>query len=162
MPFTYLIILAVVLVISPFVLKLASNKGKKTKQSLKSFFILILSAQIILGFLNWETFKETGKSGFGLAFTYPQSFLGLFFIVSIIQLSILLLSKKFYTTAVILNFINTVIFFIAMIRLGQITGIQAASFANIGAAFAVLIGNIIGLIFINKDKNLLKKYPFKL
>lgn len=159
MNFTYIIILVAVLVFSPFVLKLASNQGKKTKQNLKSFFIFFLSAQILLGFLNWENFS-TGRNGFELALTYPQSFLSLFFIVSIIQLSLLLLSEKFYTKTVILNFLNSIIFLTAMIRLGQITSFQPVSFANISAIFAVLIGNVIGLIFINKDKNILNKYPF--
>ncbi len=148
MNFTYLIILAVVLFISPFVLKLASNQGKKTKQSLKYFFISILSAQIILGF-------------FGVlesALTHPQSFLGLFFAITIIQIFLLLLKQKSYTPAVILNFINTFVFFYGMIRLSQITGIQNSSIASIGTAFTVLIGNVFGLIFINTDKNLLKKY----
>lgn len=157
MNFTYIIILVAVLGISPFVLKLASNQGKKTKQDLKFVFIFLLCAQIILGFLNWENFTA-GRSGF--AFAYPESFLGLFFAVTFIQIILLLLNRKFSTPAVIFNFINTIVFFTGMIRLGQITGIQLAGTASIGTAFAVLIGNVIGLIFINRDKNILKKYPF--
>lgn len=45
-----------------------------------------------------------------------------------------------------------------MIKLSNILGFQAVSFASIVAVFLVLLGNIIGLTFINKDKNLLKKY----
>lgn len=148
MNFTYVIILVAVLVISPFVLKLASSQDKKNKQSLKSFFIFIILAQIILGFFG----------GVKLALNYPQSLLGLFFVICIVQMILLFLNQKFHTLAVILNFINTIIFFIGMIRLGQITGIQIASLASIGTAFAVLIGNVLGLILINRDKNLLKKY----
>lgn len=93
MNLTYFLILAVVLVVSPVVLKLASNQ-----------------------------------------------------------------SNKLLTQIVALNFINTIFFFIGMIRLGQITGIQAISWGSIGVAFAILIGNVIGLVFINSDKSLLKRY----
>lgn len=139
MNFTYVIILVAVLIISPFVLRLASNQGKKAKQNLKSLFILMLSAQILLGFLG------------GLN-------LGIFLVITAAQIVLLFLNRKFDTLAVILNFINTFVFFYVMIRLGQTTGIQDTSFASIGTAFIVLFGNVIGLILINKDKSLLKKY----
>ncbi|MBI2338419.1 hypothetical protein HYU95_04515 [Candidatus Daviesbacteria bacterium] len=158
--FTYLIILAAVLLVSPFVLKIASSQKKESKKQLKFIFIFILSAQILLGFFNWENFS-VGRSGFELTLDYLQSFLGLFFIVTAVQIVLVLLKQKCHTLAVLLNFINTIIIFAGMIRLGQITGIQLVSFASIGAVFAVLIGNVIGLVFINRDKNLLKKYPFK-
>jgi len=45
-----------------------------------------------------------------------------------------------------------------MIRLSSFLGFQAVSLASIGTVFLVLIGNVLGLAFINKDKNLLKKY----
>ncbi len=157
MNFAYLIILAAVLLISPFVLKLAQNQDKKSKQNLKTFLIIMLSTQIFLGFLNWENFA-VGRSGFEFAFAYQQSFLGLFFVVSVIQIVLLFLNQKLYTLAVILNFINTIVFFAGMIRIGQITNSQVVSWASVGAVFAVLIGNVIGLILINKDRNLLKKY----
>lgn len=148
MSFTYLIILAIILIISPFVLKLASNQEKKAKQNSKAFFILILFAQIILGFFgNLE-----------LSFAHPNSLLGLFFIITIIQILFLLISKSFDTLVVVLNFLNTFLIFIGMIRLSNILGYQVASLASISTIFLVLIGNVIGLIFINKDKNLLKKY----
>lgn len=139
MNFTYLIILVAVLVISPVVLKLASKQGKDTKQSLKYLLILMLSAQIFLGFFG------------GLN-------LGIFLAITITQIILLIINQKFYSLAVVLNFINTFIFFYGMIRLGQVTGIQDTSFASIGTVFIVLIGNVVGLILINKDKNLLKKY----
>ncbi|MDO8570191.1 MAG: hypothetical protein Q7R97_01230 [Candidatus Daviesbacteria bacterium] len=158
MDYTYIIILAVVLVISPFVLKLATNQGKKAKQSLRSVFILIIFAQILLGFLNWETFKGMGRNGFELSLTYPDSFLGLFFIISIIQIFLLLINKSFTTLVVVLNFLNTFLIFVGMIRLSNILGYQVASLVSIGTVFLVLIGNVVGLVLINKDKNLLKKY----
>lgn len=157
MNFTYVIILVAVLVISPFVLKLASNQGEKAKYNLKLFFISILSAQFLLGLLNWENFTS-GRSGFELALSYPQSVLGIFFIISLIQFFLLIAGKKLSTFVVILNFINTVVIFIGMIRLSNILGFQAASLSSIGTVFLVLAGNVVGLVFINKDKNLLKKY----
>lgn len=158
MDYTYLIILVGVLIISPFVLKLSINQGEKTKQNLKYAFIFIILAQILLGFLNWETFKGMGRNGFELSITYPNSFLGLFFIVSIIQILLLLINKSFNTLVVVLNFLNTFLIFIGMIRLSNMLGYQVASLASIATVFLVLIGNVVGLVLINKDKNLLKKY----
>lgn len=140
----YIFILAAVLLISPFIIRLASFQNKNTKDNLKTIFLSFLFLQLILSFK--------------IAFAYPQSFLGLFFAVTIVQIILLFLNQKLYMLAVILNFINTIIFFAGMIKLGQVTGIQDTSFASIGTAFILLIGNVVGLIFINKDKNLLKKY----
>lgn len=157
MDFTYLIILAAVLVISPFILKLASKQTPKNKQKLRVFLLLILSTQIILGFLNWENFT-VGRTGFELSLAYPNSFLGFLFIISAIQVILLILNKSFNTLIVILNFFNTVLIFIGMSRLSNILDFQAASFASVGAVFLILTGNVVGLAFINKDNNLLKKY----
>ncbi len=159
MNFTYVIILAAVLVISPFVSRTASSQRRETKQQLKFIFLFILSAQILLGFLNWEDFT-TGRSGFELSLTYLNSFLGLFFIISILQIIFLIISHLFNTAVVVLNFINSVLIFLGLIRLSNILGFQAVSWASIGAVFLVLSGNIIALAFINKDKDLLKKYPY--
>lgn len=156
----YTLILAITILLSPFIITLASKQSKKTKQQLKFVFLLILSAQIFLGFLNWENFS-VGRGGFELSLAYPNSFLGFFFIISVIQISLLIFNKSFNTLVIILNFINTVLIFIGMIKLSNISGFQAVSFASVGAVFLVLTGNIVGLAFINKDKNLLKKY-FKL
>ncbi len=154
--FTYLIILFAVLVISPFVLKLASQQKKETKKQLKFAFLAILFAQILLGFLNWENFTS-GRSGFELSLAYSLSFLGLFFVICAAQI-FLLFDKSFNTLAVVLNFINSVIIFAGMIRLSDMLGFQAVSFASLGAVFLVLAGNVVGLTYINKNKNLLKKY----
>lgn len=140
----YFFILTAILIISPFIIRLASSQNKKTKDNLKVIFLSFLLLQLILSFK--------------IAFAYPQSFLGLFFVVTIVQIILLFLNRKFYTLAVILNFINTIIFFVGMIRLGQTTGVQDTSFTSIGTTFIVLIGNVVGLILTNKDKNLLKKY----
>lgn len=155
----YVVILIAVLLISPFILKIASSQNKKTKYNLKIVFLTLLTAQLILGFLNWENFTS-GRSAFELSLSFPGSLLGLFFVVSIFQILFLLISKSFNTLVVVLNFINSVLIFMGMIRLSSLLGFQAVSLPSIGAVFLVLIGNAIGLSFINKDKNLLKKYPF--
>lgn len=157
MNLTYVIILAVVLLISPFVLKIASSQKKNDKQQLKFILLFLLSAQILLGFLNWENFSS-GRSGFELALSYPNSLLGLFFIISLLQIIFLIINKSLNSLAVILNFLNSILIFVGMIKLSNLLGFQAVSFASIGAVFLALTGNVIGLAFINKDKNLLKKY----
>lgn len=153
---TYAIILVFVLLLSPFVLKLASKQDKKSKIRLKIVFISILIFQLILGFLNWENFTN-GRSGFELSLAYPNSLLGLFFIISAVQILALLAYKSFNTQVVILNFINSILLFAGLIRLSAILGFQAVSLASIGAVFLVLIGNVLGLTWINKDKNLLRQ-----
>ncbi len=152
-------VFVVTILISPFVLILAAKQDKKTKNYLKLSWIVLLALQTFLGFLNWENFT-IGRSGIELSLTYPNSLLGLFFVISILQIFFLLVNKSFNTLVVALNFANTILIFAGMIRLSGILGYQALSFASIGAVFLVLIENIIGLAFINKDKNLLKKYPF--
>lgn len=141
--FTYAIILAVVLVISPFVLRLASNQKKEAKKQLKNILLFILSAQIILGFFNWENFRTIG--------------LGLFFIISLFQLLMLLLNK-YLNVFVFLNFINSVLIFVAMIKLSNDLGYQVVNLPSISSVFLVLFGNVIALVYVNRDKNLLKKY----
>lgn len=157
MDFTYLVILAFVLLISPFVLKLASKQDKKIKRNLKTTFIFILFAQILSGFFNWENFSA-GRNGYELSLAYPSSLLGLFFAISLAQTILLLSPKSSNTLAVVLNFANSVTIFIAMARLSGILGFQAVGLASVGTVFLVLSGNVIGLIFINRRKNLL---PFK-
>lgn len=159
MSFTYLIVLIAVLAISPFVLMLASKQNKEIKQNLKIVYIFILFAQILLGLFNWENFS-VGRIGFDLSLAYPESILGLFFIISALQIILLLSSKSFNSFVVILNFIGSVTIFIGMIRLSSILGFQAVSLASVGAVFLALMGNVLALAFINKDKNLLKKYPY--
>lgn len=155
----YAVILAAVLIISPFVLKIASSQDKKTKQNLRIIYLILLAFQILLGLLNWETLTGQGRSGFELAISYPNSYLWLFFVVTFIQIILLLLKKhSLDTSAVILNFANTIIFFITMISISKILGQQIVSLANIGTIFTVLTGNVVGLVLVNIDKNLLKKY----
>lgn len=151
----YALILVVVLLISPFTLHLAASQKKKTKQSLRVLFLILLSLELILGFFNWETFKGSGKTGFELALGYTGSYLWLFFITALIQMMLLLLKKSILDTiTVVLNFINTILFFAAMIILSNLLGKQVVSLVSIGVIFAVLIGNVVGLILVNKDSNL--------
>lgn len=159
MDFSYTFILAIVLILSPFVLALAVKQDKQFKQNLKYISLTILSSQLILGLLNWENLAS-GRSGYELSLTYPNSLLGLFFIISILQIFLLATNKLYNTAVVILNFINSVLIFVGLIRLSSLLGFQAVSFASIGAVFLVLIGNVVALVFANKDKKLLNKYPF--
>ena len=153
----HVVILITILLISPFVLKVASSQNKHSKHKLRVTFLCILALQLVLGFLNWENFN-IGRSGFELSLSYPNSYLELFFIFSIIQIILLLLNESFNRIVVILNFVNSILIFAALINLSSTLGFQAVSFASIGVVFLILIGNVIGLVFINKDRNLLKKY----
>lgn len=155
----YLIIIVIVLIASPLILRLAQNQKKEVKRNLKLALLTVFTAQLTLGLLNWENFS-VGRSGFELSLAHPSSFLGFFFIISVIQATLLILNKSFNTLVVILNFINTILIFAGMIRLSSILGFQAVSLASVGAVFLVLMGNVLALAFINKDKNLLKKYPY--
>lgn len=160
MGFSYIFILVGVLVLSPFILILASSQNKKSKNNLKLIFLCILIVQILLGSLNWENLQGSGRSGFELSLAYPDSFLGLFFITSLLQIILLLLNKSFTTAVAVLNFINSLVIFAGMIKLSRLLENQIISLPSIGAVFLVLIGNVISLMWINKDKNLLKKYPW--
>ena len=155
MDFSYLLVLAAVLILSPFALAAASKQDKKTKTKVRLVFLFFIISQLVLGFLNWENF-ESGRSGISLAISYPGSLLWLFFVISAVQVLLVLLNTRFTTLyAAILNFVNTVVLFAGLIRVSQILGFQAVSFASIATVFLVLIGNISGLVYINKDRNLL-------
>src|SRR3990167_994931 len=133
----YFLILALTLLVSPFVLTL------------------------LLGFLNWEKFTTTGRSGFDLALAFPQTFLWVFFLILFLQ-AVFLTSRhpSLGNLTVVLNFVNTVIFFVSQITLGSVAGKQLVSWGSILAAFLILVANIVGLIYINKDKNMLAKFPY--
>lgn len=154
---TYIIILIAVLGLSPFVLRIASSQEKETKQQLKLIFLLMLLAQIFLGFLNWT--PAIGKiSGFSLAIAYPISLLWTFFAISLIQILLIIMNTKLNILIVVLNFINSILIFISLNLTSRILGFQAFSVPAVAGVFLVLFGNIVGLVFINKDKNLLRKY----
>lgn len=156
-----LLVLIGVLVISPFVLVIAARQDKKTKNTLRNLSILLLFLQLAMGLFNWETLTGPGRTGYELALAYPSSFLGIFFLVSLVQLVIFILNlKQYWKLAVILNFANTVILFAGMIRIGNMMGVQIINLVLVATVFSVLVGNVIGLVFINKDRGILSKYPF--
>lgn len=151
------LVLAITILISPFFIAIAARQDKKIKHKLKTAWIFLLASQLLLGFFNWERFSGPGRSGFELALIFPGSILlSLFFLISVSQI-ILLLSKKTAFLSVWLNFLNTIIFFLAMTRISNILGVQIVSLASITVVFSVLIGNVAGLLFINKDPRLLSK-----
>lgn len=156
----YFVILVFVIILSPFLISAASKQDKKHKSRLLHLFLLILAGQIILGFFNWETLVGTGRTGFGLALAYPNSLLWTFFAVSLIQIAFLVSGRHNLKTAVVgLNFCNTILFFLGLIRISNIVGTQIFSIPAVVSAFLVLFGNVVGLMFINKDKKLLSKIP---
>ncbi|MBI3980985.1 hypothetical protein HY345_03215 [Candidatus Microgenomates bacterium] len=153
----YFVILFVVLLTSPFIIKLAQSQNKKSKTKLKNIFLLLLITQIILGFFNWENFS-VGRNAYELSLAYPNSLIGSFFVITALEIFLLLLNKSVHIAAVVLNFINCALIFMAMIKISNMLGFQLVSFASVVAVFLALIGNVIGLAYINKDVNLLKKY----
>ncbi len=155
-------ILPVTLLLAPFILKVAVKQDKKIKSVLRSVvWITILSLQLLLGFFNWERFNEIERSGFELSLTYYNSFLWLFFLLTIIQIILLLTKRRvFDITSLILNAINVFVFFFSVITISRIVGYQIVSLWSIVAIFLVLIGNVVGLMLVNKDSKLLSNYPW--
>lgn len=129
----YTLILVVVLAISPWVLKLAEKQDKKTKSRLKNIFLLLLIGQTLLGLPSWKL-------------------LPLFLTISTFQ--IFLVVRKIPLPAVLLSFVNTVIFFFTLIRLDRGPIENSANLTYIAIAFIVLIGNVVGLLLANKEKKL--------
>lgn len=157
----YFVILVLVALLSPLLISLASKQGKKHKNRLLHLCLLILTSQILLGFFNWETFEGPGRTGFGLARAFPNSLLWTFFAVSAIQIVFLLSGKySLKTTAVAINFGNSILFFLGLIKTSNIIGTQMFSIPTVTCAFLVLIGNVVGLILINNDRKLISKLPW--
>ena len=157
MDLTYPIILLVVLILGPLILTLANKQDSRTKRNLKIGFFILLLLELTSGFFNWESFSGTGQSGFALTLDYPSSLLGLFFAIVLIQMILLFIPKRTaHLAAVVLNFINTAVFFVGVISVSGLIGKQVVSLWSIGVIFAVLIGNVVGLVWINKDNTLTK------
>jgi len=154
--YTYLVILVGVLVLSPLAIVIAARTDKKTKRILRVCLLALFAVQIVSGLFNWESFSTVGRSGIALAITYPSSLLGLFFIISFVQAGLLLLLRKHWAlvTVAVLNFVNTVVFFVGGISLEKIQGLEVFSYFSLAAIFAVLIGNVVSLLLVNRDKNL--------
>jgi hypothetical protein len=159
MGYSYPIILVAVLILSPIVIKLAARQDRKTKGTLRKVFLSLLFLQLISGFFNWETFSGPGRTGLELSIEFPSSFLGLFFAVTTLQIIFLLIPRRVTDVgAVVLNFANTAVFFAGVILASRFVGEQIVSLFNVGAVFAVLIGNVVGLAYINQHKNILANY----
>ena len=155
------IILPAVILLGGLVLSWAARQDKKAKNRFRQIFLALILGSLISGFFNWETFTGYGRSGFALSWQYPQSLLFIFFFVALIGFILLLLRRNWAdVVAVVLSVANTVVFFASLMRLASTIGFQPFSYANVAALFAVLIGNVIGLMLINKDKNLLAKFPW--
>lgn len=153
-------VLGAVVVISPLVLALGSRKDKKTKKWLKYIFLALLILQLVFGFFNWERFDGEGRSGFELARSYPSSLLFLFFGTALFQILLLFITRRAGRVCVSLNFFNTVLIFWGMVRISEVVGHQVVSLAGTRTVFLVLIGNVVGLIYINQDPKLLAKWPW--
>lgn len=157
-----IIVLAAVLILSPFVLKIAGRQDASTKNKLRAIFQILLLGELLSGFFNWENLNMPGRSGFQLALTYPNSYLWIFFVIVIIQIILLALKKwQLSVLATILSFANTIFFFVGIILTSGLVGRQIVSFANIAAIFLVLIGNVVGLALVNRDKELLAKWLWR-
>ena len=102
-----ILVLIVTLAVSPFILQLAARQNSKTKQKLKQIFLLLLIFQLLLGTLGWESLPFSGRTGFELAFAYPNAFLWLFFVITIVQIALLTSQKHTaHVVAASLNFLR--------------------------------------------------------
>lgn len=157
----YWIILPALILLGGLVIGLAARQDKKAKDRFRQIFLALVLGTLVSGFFDWETFTGQGRSGFALSWQYLQSFLLIFFFVAFLQFVLLLLRRYFADViAIVLSVVNTVMFFVSLMRLAGTLGFQPFSYANVVALFAVLIGNVVGLMLVNKDKNLLAKFPW--
>ncbi|MDO8260804.1 MAG: hypothetical protein Q7T50_04915 [Candidatus Magasanikbacteria bacterium] len=153
-----LLVLPAIILISPIVLAIASKQEKGTKQKLRQIFLLLLILQLFLGLLGWESLPFSGRTGFELAFAYPNAFLWLFFVITIVQIALLTSQKHTaHIAATSLNFLNTLIIFASLILISKILTRQIVSLASIGTVFLNLTASVVSLALANKDKNLLTK-----
>lgn len=158
---SWMVILPATLLLSPFVLLIASKQDKSTKFKLRLPFATLLVFQLLLALFNWETMRGPGRSGLELALAFPHSLLILFFFLTLAQIVMVLLRKsQTDLAAVVANFINSFLIFASLIIISKTLGRQIVSFAAIAEVFLVLIGNVVALALINKDKMLLSKYPW--
>lgn len=151
MDLSYSIILLGTLICSPFVLKIAMRQDNQTKFRLKAIFLILLVAEILLDFSNWESFDPASRSGIALALAYPQSLLGIFFGLTLVQL-LLLATESYVHIAVLLNGINSVLIFVALRNVSQLMDKQIVSLASVAVVFLVLASNVVGLAFLHKNK----------
>lgn len=157
----YGVIVAGVLILTPLTLNLASKQDKQIKSGLRRVFVLLLFLVLVTGLFNWETFSGPGRSGYPLAIAYPSSLVGLVFIITVFQLFLVVLGKRASNLlAVIFNFVNSVVIMAALIRVSNMAGRQLVSWVSITAVFAVLVNNVVGLLWLNRDPQLMSKWPW--
>ena len=155
-----LLILPVIVLISPIILSLAARQEKKVKQKLRYIFQISLVIIAGLAFLNWETQNPGGRNAFALASDFKSIFLWLFLGITFGQIIILhLKTYKFDVLATVGNVFATFLFFAAVITISNAIGQSLVSPAVITTVLTVLANNVIGLVLVNKDPNLLSKFP---
>ena len=155
-----LLILPVIVLISPIILSLAARQEKKVKQKLRYIFQISLVIIAGLAFLNWETQSPGGRNAFALASDFKSIFLWLFLEITFGQIIILhLKTYKFDVLAMVGNVFATFLFFATAITISNAIGQSLVSPAVITTALTVLANNVIGLVLVNKDPNLLSKFP---
>src|SRR3989344_869055 len=155
-----LLILPVIVLISPIILSLAARQEKKVKQKLRYIFQISLVIIAGLAFLNWETQEPGGRNAFALSSDFQSIFFWLFLGITFGQIIILhLKTYKFDVLATIGNVFATFLFFASAISISNAIGQSLVSAAVITTALTVLVNNVIGLVLVNKDPNLLSKFP---
>ena len=155
-----LLILPVTVLISPIILSLASKQEAETKQKLRYVFQISLAIIIALAFLNWETQNPGGRNAFALSSDFKSVFLWLFIAVTFGQLILLQLKNyKYDLGTAIANIFATFLFFASAISISNAIGQSLVSPAIITTALTVLVNNVLGLSLINKNPNLLSKFP---
>jgi len=113
-----------------------------------------------LAFLNWETQSPGGRNAFALASDFKSIFLWLFLGITFGQIIILhLKTYKFDVLATVGNVFTTFLFFAAAITISNAIGQSLVSPAVITTVLTVLANNVIGFVLVNKDPNLLSKFP---
>ena len=156
-----LLILPVILLIAPIVLSIASRQDSAAKQMLRYVLQISLATVLALGLLNWETQTEGGRSAYMLALDFQSIYLLAFIGLSLfLIISLQIKSYKFDLIAAVGNILITILFFAAAITISGELGKPIISPAIITAALMVLVNNVLVLALVNRDKNLVSKYPF--
>jgi len=158
--FSQPLILPFIILISPIILSLAARQEKEVKQKLRHVFQISLVIIAGLAFLNWETQSPGGRNAFALASDFKSIFLWLFLGITFGQIIILhLKTYKFDVLATVGNVFTTFLFFAAAITISNAIGQSLVSPAVITTVLTVLANNVIGFVLVNKDPNLLSKFP---
>lgn len=156
-----LLIIPVVILVAPIILTVASKQQKSAKQKLRIVFQVSLTIILALSFLNWETQSPGGRNAFMLATSFQNIFLWLFLASTFLQIALLSFKKyQFDLMATVAGLVSTFLFFAAAITISNTLGRSIVSPALITTAMIVIVNNVLGLALVNRDSNLLAKYPF--